>query len=298
MKILVVGGAIVDFVARPTSAVALGTSNEGQIQLGAGGAARNVAESLKRLGCEVTLVTDLAEDFLGRFLLENLEGLGIETRLARRERTGIYLALLNAEGGLDRGFCQTGTERVQAGEVLAAVPDLGDFDGVVLDANLNAACLETLAVRCRELGLPYALETVAHERCLRAKGAIAGCTLIKPDRSEAHALTGLPCRTRFDAAACARELRRQGAGTVIVSLGEEGFHAEARDFSGHLNPAPTRVVDVTGAGDALFTATFVGLLRGLPLPRTLEAARRAAALACASPHAVSPELGPHLLDPA
>lgn len=292
MRLLVIGSAIVDFVARPTSVVAKGTSNEGQIQLGAGGAGRNVAENLKRLGCEVTLVTDLAEDFLGRFLLENLQNLGIETRLARRERTGIYLALLNGDGSLDRGFCQTGTEAVTAEEILAVLPDLSSFQGVVLDANLGEDCLSTLAARCQALKLPYALETVAHERCLRVQAALPGCTLIKPDRAEAQALSGLPCRTRSEAVACARILRQRGAEHVIVSLSEEGFHTEAPGFSAHTNPAPTRVVDVTGAGDALFATAFVGLLQGLPLPQVLEAARRAAALACASPHAVSPDLGP------
>lgn len=292
MKLLVIGSAIVDFVARPTSTVAKGTSNEGQIQLGAGGAGRNVAENLTRLGCEVTLVTDLAEDFLGRFLLENLRELRIETRLARQERTGLYLALLQPDGSLERGFCQTGTEAVTAEEVLAVLPDLDTYAGVVLDANLSAPCLEALAQCCRLRGIPYALETVAHERCLRVRGALAGCALIKPDRSEAHALTGLPCRTRTEAMVCARELRRQGANTVIVSLSEDGLHTEAPGYSGHLNPVPTRVVDVTGAGDALFATAFVGLLRGLPLPQVLDAARRAAAKVCACSQAVSPDLDP------
>ena len=89
MRLVVVGSSILDVAVRPTSRVEGDTSNEGEVTLGAGGAGRNVAENLARLGCRVTLVTDLADDFAGRYLLENIRGLGIEARLSARARTGV-----------------------------------------------------------------------------------------------------------------------------------------------------------------------------------------------------------------
>ena len=296
MRIAVVGSAILDVVARPTSRVERESSNEGEVRMGAGGAGRNVAENLARLGCRVSLVTDLADDFPGRFLLDNLRGLGIEVRLSGRGRTGVYLALLDHDGNLDRGFCSTGTEGVSPDEALAALPDLADFQGAVIDANLSEAAVAALAERCRRLRVPFAVETVAHERARRALPAIPGCVLIKPDRCEAKALTGLPCGTRAEAAECARRLRSMGAGMAIVSLGADGFHFEHPGFSGCVAAAPARVADVTGAGDALFAAAFAALLKGLPPRLAAEAGRRAAALTVASPSAVSPEITPELLD--
>lgn len=297
MRVLVVGGAIVDFIAQPHSVVqATDNSNEATIRWGAGGAGRNVAENLRRLGCEVTLVTAMADDLLGRFLLENLAGLGIEARVVPKGRTGLYLALLREDGVLDRGFCQTATEQLTAEEVLAVLPDLEGFDGVVLDANLSEGALAQLAGRCRELGVPFALETVAYGRAPRVLAALSGCALIKPDRVEAEILTGLPCHSQEQAASCARALREKGAQAVIVSRGAEGFYFESHGEGHHVSPVPIHVVDVTGAGDALFAAAFAGLLRRLPIPQVLEAARQAAALACTSPHAVSPELSPALFE--
>jgi pseudouridine kinase len=293
MRVVVVGSAIVDVIARPASIVRGDTSNEAGITLSAGGAGRNVAESLARLGASVTLVTDLADDVPGRFLLENMRGLGLEVRLCGRERTGIYLAVLDPEGGLDRGFCQTGTEHVGVAEVDAVLPDLDAFDGAVIDANLGAGVIEALAARCRRAGLPYALETVAHERSLRVAGAIPGCAFIKPDRGEAEALTGRPCGNAAEALACAEDLVARGARRVVVSLGPDGL-VFAGDGQPALLPAlPTAVADVTGAGDAMLSAAFLGLLRGMPPARYLEAGRRAAALACAWRGAVSPALDPH-----
>ena len=81
MKLLVVGAAIVDLVVRPTSTILGDTSNEAAIAWNAGGTGRNVAENLARLGASVTFVTDAADDVPGRFLLENLQNLGIDVRL-------------------------------------------------------------------------------------------------------------------------------------------------------------------------------------------------------------------------
>lgn len=294
MKLLVVGSAIVDLVARPIAGAATDRSNDADIRLGAGGAGRNVAENLQRLGCSVTLVTDVGNDALGQFLLADCAARGIEVRVCRQTRTGLYLAVLQPDGGLDRGFCQTDTDQVTAAEVLKTLPDLGEFSGAVLDANLSESCIAELAARFRSRQIPYALETAAHQRCHRVLAALHGCALVKPDRGEAMALTGLPCDTLAEALTCAETLHKRGAGTAIVSLGPDGFCVASSEFTGHMAAAPTEVVDVTGAGDALFAAAWVGLLRGLPVPQVLNAARQAAALACASAGAVSRDLGPDL----
>ncbi len=296
MKLLVVGSAIVDLVARPAVAAAADSSNDADIRLGAGGAGRNVAENLQRLGCAVTLVTDLGDDALGLYLRADAAALGIDVRVCSQPRTGLYLALLHPGGGLDRGYCQTATDQISAAQVLELLPDLGEFAGVVLDANLSEACITALAARCRTLKIPYALETAAHQRCTRVLAALPGCALIKPDRGEATALTGLPCATASQALACAQALHQRGAATALVSLGADGFCVASGDFVGHVPAAATPVVDVTGAGDALFAAAWVGLLRGLPLAQVLRAASQAAALACASEHAVSRALTPQLFE--
>ncbi len=291
-----VGGCIVDLAARPTSRVEADTSNEAEITLSAGGAARNVAENLARLGCEVTLVTDLGADALGRFLREDLDRHGIAVRAIPRPRSGLYVAVLHADGSLDRGFCQTATETVTVEELDAVLPDLASFDGAVLDANLDEVAVGALAERLREAGVSYALETVAPERSRRVLPALPGCCLLKPDRIEAAALTGLPCTTPDEAEVCAGRLLELGAGAVIVSLGADGLVYRDAGSSRRLAAAPTTLVNVTGAGDALFATAFVGMLLGLGRDEILEAGRRAAALACACPAAVSPQITPALLD--
>ncbi len=295
MRVLVLGGCIVDLLAHPRGPVKADTSNEAEIRWAAGGAARNVAETLRRLGGEVTLITDLGDDPPGRFLLDDLARLGIEVRLAERRRTGIYLAVLHPDGGLDRGFCQTGTELIPLDAWLAVLPPLSGFDGATLDANLGEDALAGLAARFREADLPYALDPVADQRARRLLPALSGCALVKPDRTEAGVLTGLPCGNPAEGLACARRLREMGARRALVSLGPEGFCFAGPEGERVLPAAGTEVVDVTGAGDALFAVAFAGILRGLSLDACLLAARRAATLACAAPTPVSASLTPDIL---
>jgi pseudouridine-5'-phosphate glycosidase len=78
VRILVVGSAIVDRIVRPTSSIERDTSNEGLISWRAGGAARNVAETLARLGAAVTLGTP----FLLARITELSGGRSLETNVA------------------------------------------------------------------------------------------------------------------------------------------------------------------------------------------------------------------------
>lgn len=297
MRIAVVGSSIVDLIARPTSTIQRDSSNEAVITWSAGGAGRNVAENLSRLGAEVTFVTDVGDDVLGRFLLADLRNLGIDVRVARTERTGVYIAVLDKEGELDRGFCQTGTERIGVEEINAVLPDLESFEGAVIDANLNAEAVDALAARCRLAAVPYALETAAHERSRRVARAVPGCAFIKPDRGEASALAGRPCETVDEALSCAESLLARGAMRVAVSLGPDGLVFAEDSARVHLPALRTTVADVTGAGDALLSASFLGLLRGLPPARYLEAGLRAAALTCEWRGAVNPALTARVFDP-
>ncbi len=76
-----------------------------------------------------------------------------------------------------------------------------------------------------------------------------------------------------------------------MSLGADGLIFDAHAA---LPALPTTVTDVTGAGDAMFAAAFLGLLQGLPTERAIDAGRRAAALTRAVRGAVSAAVSPDL----
>jgi 1-phosphofructokinase len=89
-----------------------------------------------------------------------------------------------------------------------------------------------------------------------------GPDLVKPNAGELAELTGRALETLGDAVDAAEELRRQGARTVLASLGSDG--AILLDDSGcYFGQARVdRVVSAVGAGDALLAGFLAGGANG------------------------------------
>ena len=73
-SVLCVGATNLDMHGRPTGPLATRRSTPGTIQRTPGGAARNVAENLARLGADVRLVSVVGRDPDGEFLLDHAQG--------------------------------------------------------------------------------------------------------------------------------------------------------------------------------------------------------------------------------
>ncbi|OXM52990.1 1-phosphofructokinase family hexose kinase [Amycolatopsis alba] len=99
-------------------------------------------------------------------------------------------------------------------------------------------------------------------------------SVVKPNADELREVTGLR-----DPVAAAAELRRAGAGAVVVSLGSEGLLAVTGSGSWHAAPSTVLRGNTTGAGDAVVAALALGLSEGESWPDIL---RRAVALSGAA----------------
>ena len=75
--VVCVGGATVDRIYRAQDALRSGTSNPVTSRRGFGGVARNVAESLARLGAKVDLISAVGDDGNGRAMTAHLAELGV-----------------------------------------------------------------------------------------------------------------------------------------------------------------------------------------------------------------------------
>ncbi|WP_410623786.1 1-phosphofructokinase family hexose kinase [Amycolatopsis sp. cmx-8-4] len=105
-------------------------------------------------------------------------------------------------------------------------------------------------------------------------GLAAHPAVVKPNAEELREVTGLA-----DPVAAAGELRRAGAGAVVVSLGAVGLLAVTGSGTWHATPSTALRGNSTGAGDAVVAALALGLSRREPWPDIL---RRAVALSGAA----------------
>ncbi len=294
---VVVGGANVDMKARSTARATASTSNPGQTTMAPGGVARNIAESLARLGDHVHLISVVGRDPLGDNLIEHTAAAGVRVEHVARidGATGTYTAVLDVDGELlvaiadMAAIVELDPERLQSARDVIATAGL-----VVLDGNLRRDTLD------------YALDLAADTRAIVEPVSVPKAAAIKdaldsrvfavtPGRDELAALTDLPTRTTRQVRVAAEALHARGVRIVWVSLGEQGSLLSTPDGATAIPALPTTVTDVTGAGDSMVAAFCHVLLDdGTPL----EAARlghAAAAVTIASPHTVRPDLTVRLL---
>ncbi|WP_349371750.1 carbohydrate kinase family protein [Salinarimonas sp.] len=294
-RILCLGGAAVDRTYRTRSPARLGTSNPAVATLSFGGVARNVAESLARLGSDVALVSRVGDDPGGAALLETLHAAGADVSGLERiagAASAEYVAVLDADGSLVVGLAAMDLlGGLDAAFVARAAERLADAALVFAEANCAADAVADLVRRARAAPWRLALDAVSVAKSARLPGDLTGVAYLFCARDEAEALVGAP----EEPEALARALVTRGAGAAIVTLGPDGLVVADADGARRLPGAPAPVVDVTGAGDALIAGTLHALCSGEPLDSALSAGQALARLAISVQGAVRADLTPALL---
>lgn len=292
--VLVIGAAGLDLKGYAAGALRLGATNPGQVRRSVGGVARNIAENLARLGQPVFLISAVADDEAGRWVLERTRGAGVEVShvaVVPQGRTGTYLAVLDEQGNLvvavdDMGILETITPRyLQDRRSLFEQAAM-----VVLDANLSPAALRSAIRLARRCGVPVAADPTSPTLAMRLRPFLPELFLVTPNAAEAEALTGLPASNIDEALFAARYLTVLGVQVAIITMAEMGLVYAAGDLSGHIPALRTEIVDFTGAGDALTAAVIFALLHEIPVEEAVRLGVAAAALTLRSRETVSPEL--------
>ncbi|WP_052002949.1 carbohydrate kinase family protein [Microvirga sp. BSC39] len=295
-RVFCIGGAAVDRKYRALDALRPGTSNPVHTERSFGGVARNVAENIARLGLTVSLASILGEDENGRALLEDLQGLGIDTRsmsFSDEHATAEYVAVLQPDGELALGLANMA---IFDGLTPALLHNMEpDFQTAWLfaDCNLPSETLHALVDTARRQSLTLAIDAVSTPKVARLPRDLTGVGLLFLNLDEARAYLSEPEASPEKAAA---RLRACGAERIVLTLGEAGLIVADRSGIHRIGAVGAKIVDATGAGDALIAATLVALLKGRSLAEAARLGAAAAALTVESTASVRPDLSFALLE--
>jgi pseudouridine kinase len=295
---VVIGGANVDVKARSSAAVTPGTSNPGSTYSSAGGVGRNIAENLARLGTRTSLLASIGTDAFGEQLLGQTSAAGVlvDNVLRSKAPTGTYTAVLDHDGELVVAVSDMkAVEELDPAYVLSSKDLIASASFLVLDGNLRLDVVTTALDLAQSASIPVLIDPVSDVKAQALAAALLQqrpIFVITPNRSELAALTSLPTRTDAQIGAAAAVLHNAGVTNVWVSLGERGsllFSANEPSAAVTLfdiSDTAARVVDVTGAGDAMVGGLVHALLDGRSLEAGIHFAHAAAALNIESPETV------------
>lgn len=305
-RVFVLGGALVDLVARAGIPLVAGSSTPGHVHTGVGGVSANIARNLGRLGNHVELIAALGADADGELIRAACAeaGVGLTYAVASPHPTGRYVAIVGPDGELACAVNDMrATEALTPADLEPALAQLRSGDLLVADANLSESALAACARGAARTGVWVIADPVSVAKAPRLRAMDPAPWLITPNRDELAALTGAPV-TPAAVPAAARTLQRQGFGDIWCRLGAGGSllipagNSPTNGGTGRVDDAellscPARVVpvvDVTGAGDAASAAFIHATLAGAAPDHALDLAHAAAALTVGSHHSVRPDL--------
>lgn len=290
--VVVIGGAAIDITGFPRGPFHLGDSNPGRISTASGGVGRNIAENLARLGIPVKMLTALGDDDLGHRLREESERIGIDLTHAlmpKDECTATYLAIVDEEGDMKAAIASMDIfEHITPDYVRGHDSLLRSAAAIVVDANLSQPVLTMIA---EEYGdCPLFVDTVSSSKAAKLKPVLGAFHTIKPNRYEAEFLSGQGIHTADDLLAVKNWFITQGVKRVFISLGPGGVVYGDELTYAQISPAPLKMVNSTGAGDAFMAGLVYGYLHNYTLEATAMFAQAMAALTARSPRTVHPEM--------
>lgn len=281
---VVVGGINADVTGRSAEELEQGTSNPGSITITPGGAGRNVAEGLARLGVSTRLLGTVGDDEFGRAVMARTAAAGVDVSEVSTsgEKTGVYLTVVDADGSMHVAVADMPAAAHTTADVVAAAFDrIESARVVIVDTNVPTAAIAAALERGRALGAVTVVQVVSVPKVRGLVGVDAACDWIVMNVDEYVAFAAA-CRERT--VVHAREaLVTRGAGGVdriVLASGESVTYPAVR----------ATVVDESGAGDA-FTAGFcTGLARGEGPGTAIRRGAAAAAVSVGSVGTVPAEL--------
>lgn len=243
----------------------------------------NVAKVLKDLGLEVAVGGFLGEDNQGDFV-QLFQQLNLEDKFQRvAGKTRINVKITETETDVtDLNFLgyqispQDWQQFTQQSLAYAK-----QFDIVAVCGSLPrgvtpeqfSAWLKALA----ENGVKVVLDS---SNAALTAGLMANPWLVKPNHRELEAWIGHKLNSLSEIVDAAKQLKAQGIGNVIISMGAEGSLWLSDDAIIQAQPPKCEnVVSTVGAGDSMVAGLIYGLSQGLSQQQTLAFASAVSAFA-------------------
>lgn len=259
------------------------------VELAAAGSVGYCVVDLARLGLKVSLLSSVADDIFGEWILHELGAEGVNTQAVVVEGDsssgiGIYILLFGSR------------KRPLTGRLATHVPWPAELSPVQEEHLRRARLLhcggylhysqmwgeptERLYRKAKEYGLITSVD--AQFPLVPVEGTWMKCfgnllqevDLLFADEVEAQSITGIPVLE--DAAAA---LLAAGPSLVVIKRGAQGALLATKEQVVHQPALPVeQIVDSIGAGDAFDAGVLYGTLAGWSLPRTARFAAAVAAL--------------------
>ena len=299
MGIVVIGAVFVDIKGYPLSTYIPGGRNAGRVEQVHGGVCRNVAEDIANVELRPTFVSLVDDTGSGQDVIDKLAKHKVNTKYIEKvpDGMGTWLAVFDNDGDV----CAAISKRPDTNPLTKLLEEKGDeifadCDGIAFELDLEKETVKQILRYAKKYNKKvYAAisnMSIAMERraflqeidCFVCNQQEAG--LLFSDEYD-HMAPEEMCRT------LAANVHSANIPCMVVTMGGEGaVYARSNGESGVVPAKKVDVIDTTGAGDAFFAGTVIGLTYGKTLPESCEIGSRLAASVICTAENVCPRFRP------
>ncbi|MBR5673593.1 MAG: carbohydrate kinase family protein [Muribaculaceae bacterium] len=293
--VTVIGGMNMDISAALTAPFVPADSVPGQVTLGCGGVARNIAHNLQLMGHEVKFVSVFGGETFGEMCWRECQAIGLDLTLSERregQRNGLYLCVNDQTGDMIAAVADTDIiDCITPAFLEPRMSDINRSALVIADTNISIEALQYLIDHCTA---PLMVDTVSTAKAPRVIKAL--------QQSQSHRLHALKLNMaevqsvthKSTAQEAADWLTALGVSQVFITLGSDGVYCSDGNRHEQLKAIPTRVINTTGAGDAFIAGVAHAQIVGTDFPECAQMGLKAAHAALLSLQTVNPDINQYL----
>lgn len=288
-NILVLGGAHIDRRGTISTPYLAGCSHPGTWHEEAGGGGFNAARIMARLNHHVTMVAPRGYDTYAEMICSAAEFAGvIDSPVTYLDRSSAsYTAILAADGNVIIGFADMALYDIFSRRLLKLNnirSAMKECDTVLMDTNFPAATVTAIAHTAKQNKKFLAALGISPAKVTRLKDVLPLIDFLFINKAEALELT-----QKKTVKEALKFLKSSGLRGCTISQGKDALYGYYGDVECCLKPPPvSKIIDATGAGDALSGATLSALIQGETLETAMKNGVAAAQLVLASKSAFPP----------
>ncbi|AEB75141.1 PfkB family carbohydrate kinase [Clostridium botulinum] len=277
--VTVIGAVNVDIIATSDSILIDDDSNPGKVDISYGGAGRNIAENISRLGVKVELITVLGDDVHAQEIEKNCRTLGIglkHTMVIPGENTSTYICINDKEENRKLAISDMEIYSKITPEYLSTKLEIINRSSLILiDANLSEKAIDFL---CENCCVPIFVDAVSTKKAVKLKNIFSSIYSINLNRMEAEILSGIKIINYDDLKKCSDILIKYGIKNVFISLGKDGVYYANYEENKKMPYYSSNIINNIGCGNAFISGIAFGYINGYSIERMTKAGLAATAL--------------------
>ncbi len=298
--VLGIGASNVDIYGKSRIRIRMHYDHPADIISSVGGVMHNIITNYAMLGLRTRMITAYGDDAYGKMIVEDFRKNQIDisdSLMVKGRSSGIFMQVQDENNDMFLAICDMFVLEELTPEFLFSKENvIANARLVVIDPSLSEASIETVIGLCKGKS-PLYMDPISDNFALKMKPYVADMDLVKPNRSELANLSGMKTDDLKDVERACEALLNRGLKKVVTSLGKDGIlymdgdRKILRRFK-----EEKKMVNASGAGDALMAALIYGEVMGLEVEETIDYALAAGIAAVRSETTINENMSIGLLD--